>query len=147
MESSGVVTPILEMHEKGLALFGTCAGMILLATEIMGGRDDQLALGAIDIAVARNGFGRQLASFEARLSVKGIGDDPMQVAFIRAPVVVRVGSSVEVLSTVEYEFDGDVRSVPAVCRNEKVLVTSFHPEVTKDIRLHRLFIEDFLVAS
>ncbi len=147
-ESAGLVEPIREMIANGCAFFGTCAGMILLASEILDGRDDQIAFGAIDITVRRNGFGRQVNSFEAEMVIEGIAGPPMVVAFIRAPVVTRVGADVEVLCEVAYDFkDAHVEIVPAVCRSQNVLVTSFHPEVTGDNRLHKLFVEDFKVGS
>ncbi len=143
MYSSGLVEAIKDAIRDGLAVFGTCAGMIILASEILGGRDDQVRLGAIDITVARNAFGRQVNSFETQLSIKGLDDVAMQAAFIRAPVVTRVGGDVDVMASVDYDFGNGTVSVPVVCRNEKVLVTSFHPEVTNDSRLHRLFLNDF----
>ena len=148
IQSSELYEPILEMIRQGKAIFGTCAGMILLASEILDGRPDQICFSAIDITVKRNGFGRQVNSFEARLAIGGIDGQDMVVAFIRAPVVTRVGPSVEVLAQVAYCFDGDkIEFVPAVCRSGNVLVTSFHPEVTGDARLHKLFVEDFKVSS
>jgi 5'-phosphate synthase pdxT subunit len=106
--------------------------MILLASEVLDGRSDQRSFGAIDLAVRRNGFGRQLDSFEADLAVTGL-DEPFHAVFIRAPVVERVGEGVEVLA----EVDG--RAV--LCRRGPVLVSSFHPELTDDLRLHELFLE------
>ena len=147
-QSSGLVGPIAEMIKDGCAFFGTCAGMILLCAEILDGREDQIAFGAIDITVRRNGFGRQVNSFEAALEIEGIDGPPMVAAFIRAPVVTRVGAGVEVISQVAYEFgNGKVDTVPAVCRTANVLVSSFHPEVTGDVRLHKLFVKDFKVGS
>lgn len=145
LESSGLFEVIGEFLANQGACFGTCAGMILLSKEIHDGRADQIAFGGIDISVRRNGFGRQVDSFEADLQVKGL-DAPMRGAFIRAPVVTRVGAGVEVLSSVTYDFGSNrIESVPAVCRNANVLVSSFHPEVTNDSRLHKLFVDDFRV--
>ena len=144
LRSSELLEPLSEFAAGGGALFGTCAGMIILASEIIDGRTDQVALGAIDITVRRNGFGRQVNSFEADLRVQGIPGRPMTVAFIRAPVVTRVGPDVSVLASVRYEFPaGGAQEVPAVCRSKNVLVSSFHPEVTGDDRLHKLFLESF----
>jgi 5'-phosphate synthase pdxT subunit len=144
LHSSDLLEPVAEFAAGGGALFGTCAGMIILASEIIDGRFDQVALGAIDITVRRNGFGRQVNSFEADLVVHGVSGGPMTVAFIRAPVVTRVGPDVSVLASVRYEFpDGGTREAPAVCRSKNVLVSSFHPEVTGDDRLHKLFLESF----
>ncbi len=144
LRSSELLKPVTDFAAGGGALFGTCAGMIILASEIMDGRPDQVALGAIDITVRRNGFGRQVNSFEADLRVDGVAGRPMTVAFIRAPVVTRVGPGVSVLASVTYEFPtGGTQEVPAICRSKNVLVSSFHPEVTGDDRLHKLFLESF----
>ncbi len=143
LESSGLDKSILQYISEGRPIFGTCAGMILLSKEILGGRADQIAFGAIDITVQRNGFGRQVESFETRLEVKGIAE-PIDVAFIRAPVVVRMGDQVEDLASVDYVFkEGGSRRVPVVCAQGSTLVSSFHPEVTGESSLHRLFVERF----
>jgi len=122
----------------GLPVFGTCAGMILLASAISDGRPDQHRFGAIDIAVRRNGYGRQIDSFETDLAVpeiaaSGLDGQPFTAVFIRAPVVESWTESVTVLATV----DGD----PVLCRQGPILVSSFHPELTDDLRLHRYFLE------
>ena len=134
LDSSELREPIAERLSGGLPAFGTCAGMILLAREVLDGRPDQRSFGAIDIAVRRNGFGRQLDSFETDLAVVGLGgaDDPVHAVFIRAPVVERVGDGVEVLATVDDK--------PVVCRQGPVLVAAFHPEISGDLRLHQLFL-------
>jgi 5'-phosphate synthase pdxT subunit len=111
--------------------FGTCAGMIVLAREVLDGRADQRSYDAIDIAVRRNAFGRQVDSFEADLAVDGL-DARFHAVFIRAPFVEAVGDGVEVLASV----DGH----PVLCRSGAVLVSAFHPELTADRRLHDLFI-------
>lgn len=130
---NGLVEPLAERLSDGLPAFGTCAGMIVLAEEILDGRTDQVSFGAIDIAVRRNAFGRQIDSFETDLPVSGVGDEPVHAVFIRAPVVERVGEGVEVLATVD---DGR----PVGCRQGSVLVTSFHPELGSDLRVHELFL-------
>ena len=107
--------------------------MILLAAEVSDGHEDQHCFGAIDIGVRRNGYGRQIDSFEADLSVDDIDGEPMTGVFIRAPVVERVGEGVEVLASVE----GDA----VLCRQGNILVSSFHPELTDDDRLHQLFVD------
>jgi pyridoxal 5'-phosphate synthase pdxT subunit len=121
--------------------FGTCAGMILLAREILDGRADQHHFGAIDISVRRNAFGRQVDSFETLLDVAGLesvgGNDPMPAVFIRAPLVERTGPTVEVLATVTR---GGLQR-PVVCREGRVLVAAYHPELSGDARLHRLFLQ------
>ncbi len=114
-------------------VFGTCAGMILLAADVLDGRPDQLSFGAIDIGVRRNGFGRQVDSFEADLAVTGVGGLPVHAVFIRAPFVEWVGAGVEVLA----EVDGH----PVAVRQGPMLALSFHPELGDDDRLHRLFLE------
>src|SRR5437764_11774809 len=132
--SSGLCAPLAERLRDGLPVLGTCAGMILLATEVLDGRPDQRSFGVIDIAVRRNGFGRQLESFETDLAVAGVADatDPVHAVFIRAPMVERTGDGVEVLATV----DGR----PVLCRQGPILVASFHPEISGDLRLHQLFL-------
>jgi 5'-phosphate synthase pdxT subunit len=137
LESSGLRAPLRERLDDGMPAFGTCAGMILLGREIIDGRPDQAGLGAIDIGVRRNAFGRQVDSFETDLTVEGL-DSPLHAVFIRAPVVERVGPEVEILAQVR-GVDGCSR--PVVCRQGPVLVTAFHPELAGDLRLHRLFLE------
>jgi len=117
------------LADGGFPLFGTCAGMILLARQIEG--RDEPYVGAIDIAVARNASGRQVHSFEALLNVEGIGDD-IPAVFIRAPYITRLGKSVTALA----EHDGHV----VMARQGNVLVASFHPELTDDLRIHEYFL-------
>jgi 5'-phosphate synthase pdxT subunit len=137
LESSGLFDPIDELVCGGLPTFGTCAGMILLASDVLDGRPDQRNFSAIDMAVRRNAFGRQIASFETDLDVDGF-DRPFRAVFIRAPGVVEIGAGVEVLASVDV---GDHHGVPVVCRSGSVLVSSFHPELTDDTRLHELLLE------
>ena len=132
LDSSGLRPPLAERLADGLPVLGTCAGMILLAVRVTDGRDDQRSFGAIDIDVRRNGYGRQVDSFEDQLSVTGL-DAPFHGVFIRAPVVERVGSDVEVLATVD--------GVPVLCREGAVLVSSFHPEMSGDGRIHERFLD------
>ncbi len=132
-----LVDPLGKLLADGLPTFGTCAGMILLAAGVSDGRDDQISFGAIDIDVRRNGYGRQVDSFESDLTVASIGEPPLRAVFIRAPVVERVGDTVDVLAT-EDRGDGPV---PVLCRQGPVLVSSFHPELVDDDRLHRYFID------
>ncbi len=122
----------------GMATFGTCAGMILLARSVSDGQPDQLCFDAIDIDVRRNGYGRQINSFEATLSIDVLDGPPLTAAFIRAPVVERVGEGVEVLA----EHEGE----PVLCRSGPVLVSSFHPELTDDDRLHRYFLSQVVAG-
>ncbi len=113
--------------------------MILLAERVLDGRDDQRGFGIVDLTVRRNGYGRQVASFECDLAVEPLGPEPLHAVFIRAPVVEQAGDEVEVLARLDRGPDGIV--TPVVCRQGPVLVTAFHPELTGDRRLHRLFVE------
>jgi 5'-phosphate synthase pdxT subunit len=127
--------PLQKRIADGMPVFGTCAGMIMLADEITGGIEGQETLGGLDVTVRRNAFGRQVDSFEADLEFAAF-DAPYHAVFIRAPWVERVGHDVEVLST--------VRSGPAMgrivaVRHDRLLATSFHPEMTGDARLHGYF--------
>ncbi len=141
LEASGLFAPLALALGEGLPAFGTCAGMILLATEVLDGRPDQRRFDLIDLTIRRNGFGRQRASFECDLDVAGMGPDPMHAVFIRAPVVERVGPGVEVLATLPGHPLEAVPAQPVLCRQGRVLVSSFHPELTGDRRLHQLFME------
>jgi 5'-phosphate synthase pdxT subunit len=132
LESSGLYEPLAERLGAGMPVFGTCAGMILLATEVLDGRPDQRSFGAIDLSVRRNAFGRQVDSFEASLDVAGVAGGPVPAVFIRAPFVERTGADVEVLASV----DGH----PVLCRQGPVLTAAFHPELSGDLRLHQLFL-------
>ncbi len=139
LASSGLAGPLAERLAGGMPALGTCAGMILLGGEVVDGRPGQRGLGAIDVAVRRNAFGRQIASFEADLQVTGV-DGPMHAVFIRAPVVEKAGGLVEVLATVRL---GD-EDRPVVCRQGNVVVASFHPELSGDGRLHALALAPLL---
>jgi 5'-phosphate synthase pdxT subunit len=132
----GLREPIVALVRGGAPVYGTCAGMILLADRIADG--DEPVLQLLDITVQRNAYGRQLDSFEADLAIPAVGDEPLHGVFIRAPVVSDVGPKVEVLAR-----DADGRAIAV--RQGRVLATAFHPELTPDRRLHRLFLE--LVAS
>ena len=133
LDSAGLRAPLGDALATGLPAFGTCAGMILLAGQVLDGRPGQPTFGVIDLAVRRNGFGRQVDSFETDLAVAGIGPDPLHAVFIRAPVVERAGDAVEVLARVDDR--------PVACRQGPVLATSFHPELSGDLRLHDLFLK------
>jgi 5'-phosphate synthase pdxT subunit len=146
LDSSGLFEPLARRLTDGLPVFGTCAGMILLADEVLDGRDDQRSFGVLDASVRRNAFGRQVDSFEAdlRVDLPGDGRDsdgdgdvpPLRAVFIRAPVVERVGPTVDVLATVDNQ--------PVLCRQDQVLVAAFHPELGDDPRLHELFIDEVI---
>ena len=133
LESSELFEPIKKMIHEGMPVFGTCAGMILLAKEIIDGRDDQVSFGAIDIDVQRNAYGRQIDSFEAEIEVEGF-NTPFHAVFIRAPRIVKAAQSVEVLA----EFGVEI----VLARQKNVLVASFHPELSPDQRIHELFVRE-----
>jgi 5'-phosphate synthase pdxT subunit len=136
LESSGLFDPIAEEIAGGLPVFGTCAGLILLAAEVLDGRPDQRSFGALDVAVRRNAYGRQVDSFEADLRVEGL-DQPFHAVFIRAPVVERTGPAVEVLAV--------HAGRPVLVRQGGVLAASFHPELSGDRRLHEGFLQEVKV--
>ena len=132
LRTNDLFNPIARMTDAGLPVLGTCAGMIMCAADVRAGRSDQQSFGAIDITVCRNGYGRQRASFEADLNVAGL-DMPFHAVFIRAPVVERVGPDVEILARLD--------DVPVLVRQQTCTVTSFHPELTLDERLHEMFVD------
>ena len=132
MRTNDLVEPLAARLAAGMAVFGTCAGMIMCAAEVLDGRADQRSFSAIDLTVRRNGYGRQLASFEADIDVEGL-EAPFHAVFIRAPLTERCGPGVEVLAV----HDG----VPVLLREGRCTVAAFHPELTPDGRLHRLFVE------
>ena len=127
----GLEQPIRDAAEEGLPVWGTCAGMILLARKILGGEPDG-RIGLMDLTVQRNAFGRQIDSFEVELDFEGL-DHPIHAVFIRAPTVKEVGPEAEALATLD---DGRV----VAARQANLLATAFHPELTPDTRLHALFI-------
>ena len=130
----GLLEPICAFAQSGRALWGTCAGMILMAKEVVDSTSGQPLLGLMDIAVRRNAFGRQVDSFEADLDVPVLGEPPFHTIFIRAPLIERVGKEAEVLARLENE------TVVAV-RQGNLLATAFHPELTDDDRFHRYFLD------
>jgi pyridoxal 5'-phosphate synthase pdxT subunit len=134
----GLMDPLRARVRAGMPAYGSCAGMIMLADRIQGGRADQETIGGLDVTVRRNAFGRQVDSFEADLDMPVLGSDPVHAVFIRAPWVEQVGDDVEVL--------GRVAAGPAAGRIVAVqqaglLATSFHPELTGDVRVHEYFVE------
>ncbi|MEJ9080026.1 MULTISPECIES: pyridoxal 5'-phosphate synthase glutaminase subunit PdxT [Gordonia] len=134
--------PLVGRLRDGLPAYGSCAGMIMLASTILDTRPDARHLDALDVTVRRNAFGRQVESFETDLDFVGITDvpgaDPMRAVFIRAPWVESVGEGVDVLATVP---DGPAAGRVVAVRQQNVLATSFHPEVTGDHRVHRFFVD------
>lgn len=129
----GLMEPLRELVRSGLPAYGSCAGMIMLAERIVGGRPDQETIGGLDVTVVRNAFGRQVDSFEADIAIPVLGDVPVHAVFIRAPWVERVGPLVEVLAT--------AAGHPVAVRQGSALATAFHPEVTGDRRVHQLFVD------
>ena len=134
----GLLEPLRAQVADGLPVYGSCAGMILLADEVLDGRPDQQGLGVLDVAVRRNAFGRQVDSFETDLPFEGVGD--VRAVFIRAPWVERTGERAEVLARVPDGCGQAAGRVVAV-RQGPVLATSFHPELTGDDRVHGLFVD------
>lgn len=130
--------PLRARIAAGLPVYGSCAGMIMLADRIADGRADQQTLGGLDITVRRNAFGRQVDSFEEDLHIRAIGGGPMRAVFIRAPWVEECGPDVEVLAAVE---EGPAAGRVVAVRQGHLLATSFHPEVTGDHRFHQLFVQ------
>ena len=124
--------PVEQMAAQGRAVWGTCAGLIMLSREIT--EKDPIPLGIMDIGVQRNAFGRQVDSFEQTLEVSALGPDPFHAIFIRAPVIIRVGEGVEVLSALDADR-------PVAVRQGNLIATSFHPELTNDYRFHSYFLE------
>lgn len=126
----GLLEPLRAVVDRGMPVYGTCAGMILLASAVTEG--DQPVIGALDVVVKRNAFGRQNESFEATLDIEGL-DEPFHAVFIRAPWLEKVGSDVEILC--------EIGEHPVMVRQDSILATSFHPELTGDGRIHRMLLD------
>ena len=131
LDRFGLLDPVRERATAGMPLWGTCAGLILMARDVVGREDAPHRLGVLDVSVRRNAYGRQTESFETDLDVARL-DDPFRAVFIRAPVVENTGDSVEVLA----RFDGR----PVLVRQGSLLASSFHPEMTGDCRVHEMFV-------
>jgi 5'-phosphate synthase pdxT subunit len=131
----GLMEPLRAAVRDGLPMYGSCAGMILLADTVLDGRADQQPIGGIDMVVRRNAFGRQVDSFEGDVDFPVLGPDPIRAVFIRAPWVESVGPGVEVLASVPVAAGDRIVAV----RTGSLLATSFHPELTGDHRVHALF--------
>jgi 5'-phosphate synthase pdxT subunit len=127
-----LLEPLRAFAASGRPVFGTCAGAILLSSEILDGRADQHCLGAIDLSTRRNGFGRQVDSFEEEVPIAALGDPPFHAVCIRAPVIERAGPDVEILARIDAH--------PALVRSGAIMVSIFHPELAADTRLHELFL-------
>jgi 5'-phosphate synthase pdxT subunit len=134
LDTSGLREPLADRLADGMPALGTCAGMILLAREVVDGRPDQRSFGAIDVAVRRNAYGRQRDSFEVALDVEGLVGGAFPGVFIRAPRLESVGDKVAVLASHE--------GFPVLVREDAVWVCSFHPELSGDLRVHELFLTE-----
>jgi 5'-phosphate synthase pdxT subunit len=129
----GLLEPLRAFGQSGRPLWGTCAGMIFIAQDVVGGKPDQPLLALMDVTVRRNAFGRQVDSFEADLDVPELGREPFHAVFIRAPFIERVGEGVQILGELK---DGAIVAV----RQGNLLATAFHPELTEDDRFHQYFL-------
>ncbi|MET8153021.1 pyridoxal 5'-phosphate synthase glutaminase subunit PdxT [Actinoplanes sp. NPDC049668] len=134
----GLLDPIRKRIAGGMPVYGSCAGMIMLATTVLDGRPDQESFAGIDMTVRRNAFGRQVDSFEAAVAIDGIAGPDFHAVFIRAPWVEEVGAEVSVLGRVT---SGPAAGRIVAVRQGNLLATAFHPELTGDLRVHRYFVE------
>lgn len=132
LEKTGIGQRIIELYKEGLSIYGTCAGAIIVAKEII--NYEQYKLGLMDIAVTRNAYGRQVESFEKNIQINLLGEKPYLCIFIRAPIINSISKNVEVLAKENNNI--------IMARQGRVLVTTFHPELTDDIRIHDYFIKD-----
>jgi 5'-phosphate synthase pdxT subunit len=140
-ESFGLIEPIRERITIGMPVYGSCAGMILLADRILDGAQGQATLGGINMTVRRNAFGRQVDSFESDLA---FDNSPLRAVFIRAPWVEEVGKEVEVLAEIQ---GSDGARYPVAVRQGSLFATSFHPELTGDLRVHRYFFDQVCAGA
>jgi pyridoxal 5'-phosphate synthase pdxT subunit len=136
LESSGLRSVVRERLRDAMPALGTCAGLILLATDVLDDRSQPESLGALDVRVRRNAYGTQLASFEAPIDVDGLAGGPFPGVFIRAPVVESVGATVDVLA----EHDGH----PVLVRSGRIWASTFHPELSGDLRIHERFVNEVM---
>jgi pyridoxal 5'-phosphate synthase pdxT subunit len=134
----GLLEPIRKRIEQGMPAYGSCAGMIMLASRVLDGRPDQESFGGIDMTVRRNAFGRQVDSFEGLVDIEGIDGGPFRAVFIRAPWVEEVGREIRVLGRVT---GGAAEGRIVAVRHGRLLATAFHPELTGDLRVHRYFVD------
>jgi 5'-phosphate synthase pdxT subunit len=130
----GLLEPLCAFGQSGRPLWGTCAGMIFVARDVVDGKPDQPLLSLVNMTVRRNAFGRQVDSFEVDLDVPELGQEPFHAVFIRSPLIERVGDGVQILAKLE---DGTIVAV----RQGNLLATAFHPELTEDDRFHRYFLD------
>lgn len=134
---NGLFEPLRRLQAQGMPMYGSCAGLIMLADRVADGRSDQQTVGGLDITAQRNAFGRQVDSFEVDITMPAVGAPDFHAVFIRAPLVAQAGPHVEVLASVERNG----RSLMVAVRQGRLLATSFHPELTSDTRVHDLFID------
>ena len=137
MRTSGLLEPLRALAQDDFPIWGTCAGMIVLAKRL--DETGVPALQAMDITVRRNAFGRQVDSFETDLPIPALGDDPFHAVFIRAPIIEAIGPAVKIVARLA---DG----TPVAARERRLLATAFHPELTSDTRLHRFFLDQFVAG-
>ena len=142
--NNNLFEPLRELS-KNIPMYGSCAGLIMLADEVTDGRSDQQTIGGLNITAARNAFGRQRDSFEIDLEIQALGPPKFHAIFIRAPLVTQIGNDVEVLATISDSVSlGEAKAqderIVAV-RQGNLLATSFHPELTSDLRFHQYFVE------
>ncbi|MGH9322074.1 MAG: pyridoxal 5'-phosphate synthase glutaminase subunit PdxT [Vicinamibacteria bacterium] len=137
IEEEGLILPLRELYARGAALYGTCAGVILLAKEVTS--PSQPSLGLMDVSVERNAYGRQMDSHVADGPCPELGPDPLSMVFIRAPIIRRTGPAVRVLA--------HHRGEPVLVREGRILASTFHPELSEDERVHRYFIENVVGDS
>lgn len=133
--------PLRDMQQSGIPMYGSCAGLIMLANTIADGRDDQQTIGGLDIVAQRNAFGRQVDSFEIDLDIPALGQPAFHAVFIRAPLVTAIGSAVQVLAQIPAAQTPDNQDRIVAVQQDCLLATSFHPEITQDLRFHKLFID------
>lgn len=134
----GFLEPLRAARREGMPMYGSCAGMIMLADAVTDARSDQEVIGGLDVTVRRNAFGRQVDSFESDLDIPALGEQPFRAVFIRAPRVDAVGADVEILARLRE--DGPDGTIVAV-RQGRLMATAFHPELTGDHRIHEMFVE------
>jgi pyridoxal 5'-phosphate synthase pdxT subunit len=136
-----LLEPLRSAVKEGLPTYGSCAGMILLADRLLDAPAGQPTIGGLDITVRRNAFGRQVDSFETDLDVRGVDGPPLHAVFIRAPWVESAGPAVDVLARIDAGVDSPAAGRIVAARQGHLLATSFHPELTGDVRVHALFVE------
>lgn len=137
---NGLFEPLRELKTR-IPMYGSCAGLIMLADRIQNGRPDQETIGGINMTAARNAFGRQVDSFEIDLEIPTLGQPDFHAVFIRAPLVVEVGANVSVLATLPARSSNSGDDQIVAVRQGNLLATSFHPEITSDLRIHQYFVE------